>query len=312
VHPSRRFALWRDVIADTYMSVEMSRPKWDAPFNGQIELVSLGPMELSQMTVSGSRIAHRRAMHIARNPNDKFFLTVPLQCRISYSHCGREVELDGGSLYLVDAQRAASVAFPDEHRLINVSIPGPLLRSRLGNPEDYCGLRLSAEAGAVQVAKSLIISLFEQADQIGPELLPEFGERAADVLAMTLTAHPGSLPKAGRSVRWAHLLRARRFIDTHLADPLLGSQAISADLGISTRYLARIFELSGHTVGNWILERRLDRVHRALINPTFSHRSISAIAYAVGFGDAAHFSRTFRMRFGMTPREHRARALERA
>jgi AraC-like DNA-binding protein len=305
VHPSRRFALWRDVISETYMSVDMSRPKWDAPFDGRLELVSLGAIELSRMTVSGSRVAHRRAMHIAQGSSDRFFVTLPLNCRVSYAHCERDVELDGESLCLVDAGRPASVFFPDEHRLLNVSIPGAMFRSRLGSPEDYCGLRIPADRGAAHVAKSLVVSLFEQADQIGPELLAEFGERVVDVIALALTAHPGALRQVSHSVRWAHLLRARKFIDRHLTDPELGPGRIAAELGISARYLARIFELAGQSVGGWILERRLDRAYRALASRAFSHRSISAIAFAAGFNDAAHFSRAFRKRYGVSPRDHR-------
>ena len=42
-----------------------------------------------------------------------------------------------------------------------------------------------------------------------------------------------------------------------------------------------------------------------LSNPTEAHRSISEIAYRYGYSDSAHFSRTFRHRFGSSPREFR-------
>src|SRR5262249_7681369 len=143
---------------------------------------------------------------------------------------------------------------------------------------------------------------------MGTELSAEFGERAVDVIALALTAHPEDLPQASYSIRWAHLLRARRFIDRHLGDPALSPPKIALELGISVRYLARIFEVSGQTVGSWILERRLERAYRTLGSRAFSHRSISATAYAAGFNDAAHFSRAFRKRYGLSPRDHRAQA----
>jgi len=34
---------------------------------------------------------------------------------------------------------------------------------------------------------------------------------------------------------------------------------------------------------------------------------VSEIAFGLGFNDAAHFSRAFRVRFGASPREWRAR-----
>jgi AraC-like DNA-binding protein len=307
-HPSQRFAAWRDVIAHTYMAVDMSRLKWEGPFNGQVEIVSVGAIELSRMTVTGSRVAYRKATHIARGGGDKFFVTLPLKGRISYSHCGRDVILDTDSLYLVDANQPTRATYPDEHQVINVSIPGNLLRTRVGVPEDYCGRRLPADSGAAQVAKTLIISLFEEADKIRPDLLTEFGERVVDLVALALTAGTADLGEASRSVRWAHLLRAQRYIEAHLADPDFHPQAIANELGVSVRYMGKIFELSKQTAGEWILQRRLERTHRALADPSFAHRAISEIAYSAGFNNYVHFSHAFRRRYGTSPRQFRVGA----
>jgi len=308
LHPSQRFAAWRDVIAHTYMSVDMSRLNWEDPFNGQIELVTAGSIELSRMTVVGSRVAYRKATHIARGGGDKFFVTLPLKGRISYSHCGRDAILDKDSLYLVDANQPTKALYPDEHQVINVSIPGGLLRTRVGVPEDYCGHRFPADSGAARVAKTLVISLFEEADKIRSDLLAEFGDRVVDLVALALTAVSTSVPEVSRSVRWAHLMRARRYVEANLADPNLHSQAIANELGVSVRYMAKIFELSKQTPGEWILQRRLERTRLALSNPSFAHRSISDIAYSAGFNDYVHFSHAFRRRYGTSPRQFRGGA----
>jgi acetamidase/formamidase len=49
-----------------------------------------------------------------------------------------------------------------------------------------------------------------------------------------------------------------------------------------------------------------------LSSPAESHHSISEIAYRNGFNDSAHFSRVFRHRFGLSPREFRQQEIERA
>ena len=308
LHPSRRFAAWRDVIAHTYMAVDMNRLKWEGPFNGQVEIVTIGSVELSRMTVTGSRVAYRKAAHIARGGGDKFFVTLPLKGRICYSHCGRDVTLDTESLYLVDANQPTSATYPDEHQVINVSIPGDLLRTRVGVPEDYCGHRFAADAGAAQVVKTVVISLFEEADKIRPDLLSEFGERVVDLVALALTSGSADFGETSRSVRWAHLMRAQRYVEAHLADPDLHPQAIADELGVSVRYMGKIFELSKQTAGEWILQRRLERTRRALASASFAHRTISDIAYAAGFNDYVHFSHAFRRRYGSSPRQFRAGA----
>ena len=56
-----------------------------------------------------------------------------------------------------------------------------------------------------------------------------------------------------------------------------------------------------------VLQRRLDRAMRRLQSPDERKRSISEIAFDVGFGDLSYFNRTFRRRFDTSPRLVRAK-----
>ena len=103
------------------------------------------------------------------------------------------------------------------------------------------------------------------------------------------------------SSRHAQHARALRYIEAHLAEPTLSPRQIAAALGMSLRYLHLLFE-DGPSVGATMLASRLDRCRDALVDPAFRHRSVSEIAYQWGFNDAAHFSRTFKTRFGVSPR----------
>ncbi|HUQ02254.1 MAG TPA: helix-turn-helix domain-containing protein [Kofleriaceae bacterium] len=110
--------------------------------------------------------------------------------------------------------------------------------------------------------------------------------------------------RTGNATRVAQHARALRYLEAHLAEPALSPTTIAAGLGMSLRYLHLLFE-RGESVGATILGRRLERCHAAL-RDDHDPRSISEIAFAWGFNDAAHFSRTFRARFGVSPRELRA------
>jgi AraC-like DNA-binding protein len=69
-----------------------------------------------------------------------------------------------------------------------------------------------------------------------------------------------------------------------------------------------LFETGPESFSEFVLARRLVRAQRALADPRFVGRPISAVAFDAGFGDLSHFNRTFRRRFGMTPSEVRAQA----
>ena len=61
------------------------------------------------------------------------------------------------------------------------------------------------------------------------------------------------------------------------------------------------------TLGSWIRDQRLAAAREDLANAS-DKRSIGEIAYARGFADQAQFSRAFRARYGITPKEARLRA----
>lgn len=101
----------------------------------------------------------------------------------------------------------------------------------------------------------------------------------------------------------------RHYIETRLHEPDLTPQRIADASGISTRALYQLFDGETGAVAGWILNRRLERIHADLTNPTHDALPIAQIALNHGFRNAAHFSRRFRQKFGASPREIRQRVL---
>ena len=91
---------------------------------------------------------------------------------------------------------------------------------------------------------------------------------------------------------------------------LLTLQSAAAMCSMSPPYFSRRFrELLKMTFTDYARIYRLHLAARRLIS---TRASISAIAYGSGFSSPAHFAARFRTRFGMTPREYRRSARERA
>lgn len=98
---------------------------------------------------------------------------------------------------------------------------------------------------------------------------------------------------------------AKSYVCQHLAEPDLGAEAIARAMFISVRRVYKLWETEPRSLGQWILERRLDAARRELTSPPRRHQTIAAIAGRWGFVDATHFSRRFRQAYGMSPREWR-------
>lgn len=103
--------------------------------------------------------------------------------------------------------------------------------------------------------------------------------------------------------RWQALLS---YIDVHLFDNELMSASICAKhVGISIRYLHKIFEMQGMHFSEFVLQRRLDAARALLGDVAYREYSIGTIAYQCGFSSAAHFSRVFKKRFSVSPSKYR-------
>jgi AraC-like DNA-binding protein len=109
----------------------------------------------------------------------------------------------------------------------------------------------------------------------------------------------------GRGTRAARLCAIKSDILEHLGDSDLKATTVALRQRVTPRYVHMLFEGEGTTFSAFVLERRLDRVRRMLAGRQWANSSITAIAFAAGFGDLSYFNRTFRRRFGITPSEVR-------
>jgi AraC-like DNA-binding protein len=70
---------------------------------------------------------------------------------------------------------------------------------------------------------------------------------------------------------------------------------------VTPRYVRKLFEGEGVTFSEFVLAQRLARARRLLADVRHDAETISAIAFASGFGDLSYFNRVFRRQYGATP-----------
>jgi AraC-like DNA-binding protein len=102
-------------------------------------------------------------------------------------------------------------------------------------------------------------------------------------------------------------LRIKLYLEAHLRDRNLTPSRIAHDHHVSLRQLYNVWSRTNEQpLGQWIIAQRLDAARRDLARPDSRIRTIAAVARDCGFVDTAHFARTFRQAYGMSPREWRA------
>lgn len=96
--------------------------------------------------------------------------------------------------------------------------------------------------------------------------------------------------------------RVKRYIDAHFKEPLT-LQEIADALNVSTYYMAHVFkDMSGYAPMTYLQKRRIGEAQTLLIH---TDRSISEIAYSLGYDAQSHFNQQFSRHVGMPPGEFR-------
>ncbi|QUD88636.1 helix-turn-helix domain-containing protein [Phenylobacterium montanum] len=91
-----------------------------------------------------------------------------------------------------------------------------------------------------------------------------------------------------------------------LDDPDLTPGQVACAAGVPVRTLHRLFQASGGTFRGWLRDRRLERCRIELLNGAPARDTVTTIAFRWGFNDLTSFSRAFRTRYGISPRQMRA------
>ena len=100
-------------------------------------------------------------------------------------------------------------------------------------------------------------------------------------------------------------VEAALWVDTHSHEPIHLEHAAS-EVGLSAFHFLRLFaRVLGVTPHQYLVRSRLRRAARLL---TDEARSITDIAFEVGFGDLSNFVRTFHRAAGISPRGFRKAA----
>jgi len=105
-----------------------------------------------------------------------------------------------------------------------------------------------------------------------------------------------------RGFRKSSIENVLEHIRSHIIEPI-SLQELSYIAFVSPSHLCRLFKSAmGITVSEYIHEEKLKYASKML---TESDKSISEIAYEIGYQDAKFFRKIFVRKFGMTPSEYR-------
>jgi AraC-like DNA-binding protein len=217
---------------------------------------------------------------------------------------GRDVELREGDALLMSASEVKVFDRNTYGGALSFRIPRSILSSMVAYVDDVVMQVVPCNTGALKLLAGYAAPLFNDLALATPEFPRTAVNHLHDLVALSLGAARDGVA-AGRAIPAARLRMAKSYIADNSNRRDLSVGAVAAHLGLTPRNLQRLFESEGTTFSEFLLSQRLCRAHRMLTEPRLAQNPVGTIAYDAGFGDLSYFNRSFKRRFGMTPRDVR-------
>jgi AraC-like DNA-binding protein len=299
---AREFELWRDGLRPLFAMDALDAASLSS---FTVEATSYQFSDVAIVSGRSSAALFQRApLTIARGGHDHICVLVYTEGGCSLDVEGRATTVQAGDICFLDLSRPVTLRMPD-YASLTLILPRATLEPYVADLDALHGriLRKSHPLNAMLV--SHLQALFAQA----PSLNAADGAIAAKGTAALIAAFAGASDDGrdviARSNSAATLRAFRQHIEKHLGDLDLGPESLCHRFGVSRATLFRAFEPMGG-VRRYILQRRLARARRLIVDPAAAHRRVGSIALQCGFGNTSVFSRAFQRAFGLSPTDMRA------
>lgn len=300
VPASEQFAFWRDVVCEAFVPLAPAR-KDAGPFAGRLTARRRGPMVVTRIQAQAVT-AHRTPELVRRRAGDVAYLNLQTGSKGVVRQGGRFASQLKGDLIVLDSTQPFELEFTDRWSQICIAIPVDVLASRVAAWSELTAVSIPSESGLGTLIANQIDCLARRDLSIDREAASHIAGELAGLVALAIGRAPSRPSLSSRAILRQAAVDA---VERRLGEPGLAPSDLANHLHISVRYLHDLFADQGVTVMQWVLRRRLELCHAALIEPAYRHLTIAEISRHYGFADRTYFARAYRARYGLSPSAHR-------
>lgn len=304
LEPTERFQFWHDIGSLVCRPVDLGGDIATG-LHVHSRMTQLGEVVMGKMVASRQRYERTESM-IKRDYVDHFILVLMERGSLAWESCGSQFVAEAGDIALLDMSTSSRSEW-SEHQQVFVNIPRDLLAPLGSSWQPSIGILHASHPyttvlahhlktiwdcqvpGSEQTAKGLGLGLATLVKEYFKDCLP-----SADGYGLAQS----------EQVLAASILS---WIESELSQPALGASMISRFFYVSRSTVYELFRPWGG-VRAYIQKRRLEKAMDALQSPLGRDIRISTLASDLGFTSISVFSRAFRERWGVSPREARNRA----
>jgi AraC-like DNA-binding protein len=272
-------------------------------FHGDVSsIVSPLGIEFSRVASSAQTISGACA---SRPPC--LWLALPIEGVFVLDDGADDTDLRQGDILYGPTGRNSTLKLPDHFVMLYIRIPQTMLHPRLLNLQALPMGTLTGRAAVNRIFSGLLHSIVDNLEELTDEHIRPIEVALSEFVISSLaeSAAMSCFDVAGAS----NFHRISQAIELQLGDGDLTLHQVAEQQHVSARYIQKLFQQAGMSFSQYLRQRRLEHCQADLASIAHRHLSISDICFRWGFNDAAHFSRSFRADYGMTPRSFRQKRL---
>ncbi|HWA90468.1 MAG TPA: helix-turn-helix domain-containing protein [Rhizomicrobium sp.] len=294
-----RFGAWRESVG-VFLDARLDARSDASGFAGDVESYLLDDIVISRPRANGQKF-DRASPRIARDGMDHYMIQLFVRGGTDMA-LGRRTLQAERRLMGFDLGEVLD-SFNSDFDIICALVPRAHLAPLLGKPDSLQGA-IPPEDGGGKLLAEFLPNLFDSLPDLAPQQTGSAARALTELVATAFNGERFADRDAPEVARHALGLKAKTFIKSRLGSPTLDPDEVAAAMGLSRSALYRLFKDSGG-VAHYIREQRLRRCFADLVGERGRNSQVAGIAWRRGFGDAAHFSRLFKERFGCSPSEAR-------
>ena len=300
--PHERVDAWREVFGRALLRIDIA-PQSAENFHANAVVSSSSSFGLLHASTSAAKQSNSRSLIAS---DDICFGSVTTS-RWGASQLGRSVDLRPGDGLLMSNGDVGALTFPSECRYFVFCIPRAAIAPLV--PDINAAFARQVPAASPELRMLVRYLELARGEHVisTPALAAAYVTHVCDLLALAVGATRDAAELAtSRGVYAARLQAMKEDIEKNLNRHDLSVRSIARQHRVSVRYVQMLFEESGRTFTQFVMEQRLAATYAALTAPP--HIPINTIAYDHGFSDLSYFNRAFHRRYGCTPGDVRKAA----
>lgn len=262
----------------------------------------LGECRISRLQANAHTVFGERVVSGSDDP-DSIKLIIQTDGRSELHQSGRRVPVFAQTAVLYDPTRPYVLVNPNPVKLLLLQLPRRSFSRKALTSLDRPFVTGAEQSGLRQVVTSLMQTTMSELGRLDATARAVLGATLVDLVSnLLLSSQPRGETLSLDTLRD----RAKSYIQAHLEQPDLNVAAIARHMGCTPRYIFKAFQAEQTTPSDYLWQCRLEKARECLVLGD-SRRSISDVAFALGFSSSAHFSRAFRQRYDSAPRDYRRR-----